>query len=66
MMPCPYCATPTTTQLARRTTLGYRMFRCCAAINAQPLEKVKVRGGYDSGPSTFSSCKDRRKNSGPS
>jgi len=36
------------------------------AISAQPLEKVKVRGGYDSGPSTVLSCKDRRKNSGPS
>jgi len=29
-MPCPHCAAPTTTQMARRTTLGYRMFRCRA------------------------------------
>jgi len=25
---CPYCAAPTTSQMARRTTLGYRMFQC--------------------------------------
>ncbi len=29
-MSCPYCAAPTTTQMARRTTLGYRMFHCRA------------------------------------
>jgi len=29
-VPCPYCAAPTTSQMARRTTLGYRMFRCRA------------------------------------
>ncbi len=27
-MPCPSCAAPTTTEMARRTTLGYRMFHC--------------------------------------
>ena len=27
-MPCPYCAAPTTIELSRTTTLGYRMFRC--------------------------------------
>ncbi len=29
-MSCPYCAAPTTTEMRRRTTLGYRMFRCRA------------------------------------
>jgi len=29
-VPCPSCAAPTTSQMARRTTLGYRMFRCRA------------------------------------
>jgi len=29
-MPCPYCAAPTTTEMRRRTTLGYCMFRCRA------------------------------------
>jgi len=29
-MPCPYCAAPTTTEMVRRTTLGYRMFHCRA------------------------------------
>ncbi len=29
-MPCPSCAAPTTTQMARRTTRGYRMVRCRA------------------------------------
>jgi len=29
-MPCPYCATSVRTELRRRTTLGYRMFRCRA------------------------------------
>ncbi len=29
-MPCPYCAATTTTEMPRRTTLGYRMFRCRA------------------------------------
>ena len=36
------------------------------AISAQPLEKVKVRVGDDSDPSTFSFRRDRHKNSGPS
>jgi len=27
-VPCPSCAAPTTSQMARRTTLGYRMFHC--------------------------------------
>jgi transposase-like protein len=27
-MPCPHCATTTTTELPKRTTLGYRTFRC--------------------------------------
>ncbi len=27
-MPCPNCAAPTTTEIRRRTTLGYRMVRC--------------------------------------
>jgi putative transposase len=27
-MNCPYCASPATTQLARKTSLGYRVFRC--------------------------------------
>ncbi len=29
-MSCPYCAATVTTALSRRTTLGYRMFRCRA------------------------------------
>jgi len=29
-VPCSYCAAPTTTEMARRTTLGYRMVRCHA------------------------------------
>jgi len=29
-MTCPHCAATVTTQMARRTTLGYRMFRCRA------------------------------------
>jgi transposase-like protein len=29
-MPCPYCAATTTTERARRTTLGYRVFHCRA------------------------------------
>jgi hypothetical protein len=29
-MPCPHCAGPTARELARQTTLGYRMFRCSA------------------------------------
>ena len=29
-MPCPYCAAPTTTEMVRRTTLGYRMVHCRA------------------------------------
>ena len=35
-MPCPYCAAPTTTELPRTTTLGYRMFRCrCLPTDVQ-------------------------------
>ncbi len=30
MMSCPHCAATRTTELRRRTTLGYRMFRCRA------------------------------------
>ncbi len=29
-MPCPHCAATVTSELRRRTTLGYRMFRCRA------------------------------------
>ncbi len=29
-MPCPHCAAIVTSELRRRTTLGYRMFRCRA------------------------------------
>jgi transposase-like protein len=29
-MPCPHCAGPAARDLARQTTLGYRMFRCSA------------------------------------
>jgi len=32
--------------------------------SAQPLEKVKVRGGYASGPSSSPSCRDLRQKSG--
>ncbi len=27
-MPCPYCQTNATQELARTTALGYRLFRC--------------------------------------
>jgi len=30
MMSCPHCAATVTTQMARRTTLSYRMFHCRA------------------------------------
>ncbi len=29
-MPCPYCAAPATTEMSRRSTLGYRMVPCRA------------------------------------
>src|SRR5919199_3492341 len=29
-MSCPHCATTTTTELTKRTQLGYRTFRCSA------------------------------------
>ncbi len=29
-VPCPYCVAPAMTEMARRTTLGYRMFHCRA------------------------------------
>ncbi len=29
-MACPHCAAPTTTELPKRTQLGYRVFRCAA------------------------------------
>jgi putative transposase len=29
-MNCPHCATITTTELTKRTQLGYRIFRCSA------------------------------------
>jgi len=29
-MPCPYCAAPTTTEVRRRSTQGYRMIHCHA------------------------------------
>ncbi len=33
-MPCPHCAANTTTEQPRRTTLGYRTFRCRACRRA--------------------------------
>src|SRR3712207_8445401 len=29
-MPCPHCTTTTTTELTKRPSLGYRIFRCQA------------------------------------
>jgi transposase-like protein len=29
-MPCPHCTTTTTTERTKRTSLGYRIFRCQA------------------------------------
>ncbi len=29
-MPCPHCVGTTTTELSRKTALGYRIFRCVA------------------------------------
>ncbi len=43
-----------------------RFFDAIVAISAQPLEKVKVRRGYASGPSSSSSCRDLRQKSGSS
>src|ERR1043165_8662162 len=39
MMPCPSCAALTTTELRRRTTLGYRMF-CCRACGRTSNERT--------------------------
>ncbi len=47
-MPCPYCAAPTTTEMRRRTTLGYRMFRCpacrrtCKERTGTPFNHLQV------------------------
>ena len=47
-MPCPYCAAPTTTELPRTTTLGYRMFRCrscrrtCNERTGTPFNHLQV------------------------
>ncbi len=47
-MPCPYCAAPTSTELVRRTTLGYRMFHCracrrtCNARTGTPFNHLQV------------------------
>src|SRR6516164_2889344 len=47
-MPCPYCAAPTTTEMHRRTTLGYRMFRCrtcqrtCNERTGTPFNHLQV------------------------
>ena len=47
-MPCPYCAATVTSELRRRTTLGYRMFRCracrrtCNERTGTPLNHLQV------------------------
>jgi putative transposase len=47
-MPCPYCAAPTTTELPRTTTLGYRMFHCrscrrtCNERTGTPFNHLQV------------------------
>src|SRR3569623_1430931 len=48
MMPCPYCAAPTTTEMSRRTTLDYRLFRCracrrtCTERTGTPFNHLQV------------------------
>ena len=47
-MPCPYCAAPATTEMARTTILGYRMFRCsscrrtCNERTGTPFNHLQV------------------------
>ena len=47
-MSCLYCAAPTTTELPRTTTLGYRMFRCrvcrrtCNERTGTPFNHLQV------------------------
>ena len=47
-MPCPSCAAPTTTDLPRTTTLGYRMFHCracrrtCSERSGPPFNHLQV------------------------
>src|SRR5689334_20220109 len=47
-MPCPYCAAPTTTEMNRRTLLGYRMYRCracgrtCNERSGTPFNHLQV------------------------
>jgi len=47
-MPCPYCAAPATTEMARRTTLGYRMVHCracrrtCNERTGTPVNHLQV------------------------
>ncbi len=47
-MPCPNCAAPTTTEMRRRTTLGYRMFHCrtcrrtCNERTGTPFNHLQV------------------------
>ncbi len=43
-MPCPHCAAPTTTQMARRTTLGYRMFGSVRFQYSQVWQPTVGRG----------------------
>ncbi len=47
-MSCPHCAATITTALSRRTTLGYRMFRCrtcrrtCNEPTGTPFNHLQV------------------------
>jgi len=43
-VPCPYCAAPTTTEMARRTTLGYQMCHCYKLSLRNVAEMFLTRG----------------------
>jgi len=68
-MACPHCAAPTTTQMARRTTHGYRMFRCracrrtCNERTGTLFNQLQV-GGVSPNPRNFRQAFPARELSG--
>ena len=44
-MPCPHCASPTTTRQPKTTVLGYQIFRCSACRRRFNERTGTCRGG---------------------
>ena len=59
-MTCPHCTATTTTELSKRTQLGYRIFRC-SACGRQSNERTASPFNYLELPTDIVLCHEPHK-----